>query len=337
MFMRITKKYNKVTPKNDLGKLLYNYRKENHMSREKLAKRIGCSSMEIQRWESGTVTKLKPKSIQKIKKFFSSINTNNNSTTKKIINHNNNLNTILRDNLKELIYNYRKENYMSMEELAKRIGCSSMEIQRWEHGIITKLQMQSIQKINNFFGDKSPFRFAFLDNYSVAKKNINSKINLGKLLYNYRKENHMSREKLAKKIGCSSMEIQRWEHGIITKPQMKSIQKINKFFGDKSPFRFVASNNFINTKNRINYRKNINPKTNLGRLLYNYRIENNISRKELAKRIGCSIMEIQRWESGIVTKLWMRSIQKINKFFGDKSPFRFAVLDNFINTRKAII
>ena len=171
MFMRITKRYNKVTPKNGLGNLLYNYRKENHMSREKLAKRIGCSPMEIQRWESGTVTKPKLESMQKIKKFFSSIDTNNHSNAK-TINHNISLNIILKNNLKELLCNYRKENNIPMEELAFRMKCTPAQIQRWESGTVIKPQIKSIQKINKFFGDKSPFIFEASNNFINTKKAI---------------------------------------------------------------------------------------------------------------------------------------------------------------------
>jgi len=62
--------------------------------------------------------------------------------------------------------------------------------------------------------------------------------------------------------------------------------------------------------------KNQIDKTNIGAGLLAYRIENNLTREEIASKIGVSAMSIYRWEQGKAmpkSKYMLRQIKKLQR------------------------
>ena len=74
------------------------------------------------------------------------------------------------DRLKEL----RAEKGMSLDDVAKHIGCGRANIYKYEHGIVTNIPPERVHQLANLFGVTRPYMMGWTDDRSEKPENLDT-------------------------------------------------------------------------------------------------------------------------------------------------------------------
>lgn len=74
------------------------------------------------------------------------------------------------ERLKEL----RTEKGMSLDDVAKHIGCGRANIYKYEHGIITNVPPERVHRLANLFGVTRPYMMGWTDNRTESPDNLDT-------------------------------------------------------------------------------------------------------------------------------------------------------------------
>ena len=72
----------------------------------------------------------------------------------------------------ERLKQLRIENKLSQEDVAKQVGLTRPTIHRYEHGIITNVPPENVQKLARFFGVSKPYMMGWSEDPSSNSEEI---------------------------------------------------------------------------------------------------------------------------------------------------------------------
>ena len=185
------------------------YRKENHLSQEKLAQILGYKKNAISQWETG---KREPNldCILKMAFYF-------NVSIDNLINNKQNTEGKMINNLR----NIRVKNNKTQSDIAKLTGFNQTYVSKWENGE-REPDIATLIKLANYFN-------VSVDEL-VGNVSTNQEVHkFGERLRDYRKQNKLGQVELAKKLKIANGTISMWENNLRV-PDIYNLIALSKIF-----------------------------------------------------------------------------------------------------------